>query len=68
MVAAGIETATESGIGIGIVIAGVMDARVMTAIVTAIGRTRVIKFRYTTTRPAISPETTAKLMTRMRTQ
>jgi hypothetical protein len=56
-IATAIETVIEAAIGI----KAVMETEVMTAIVIATGRTSVIRFRSTTTRSVISPETTPKL-------
>jgi hypothetical protein len=52
----GIATVTETATAIGT--EAVMGAGVMTRIATATERTRAIRFRCTTTRLAISPETT----------
>jgi hypothetical protein len=45
-----------------------MAAEVMTGIVTATGRMRVIRFHSTTTLSAISPEITAKVIRLIRTR
>ena len=62
MAAGEIETVIATVIGI----EAVMGAPVMTAIVTAIVRTGVIRFRYTTTRLAMTPEITGQVIHRIR--
>jgi hypothetical protein len=55
-------TVTEIATATATAIEAAMGAEVMTAIVTATARTRVIRFHCTTTQLAISQEITAKVI------